>query len=91
MSSHYTLDISTATFLRVVLIGALLALFLVLWQFWAMLFLAVIIACSIEPVIARGERHGIPRFISVPAIYLAGLACLMGIALFVAPTLFFEL
>lgn len=87
---QYTLDISIGTIFRIVIVVAFVALLMILWKIVAGLFLAIIIAVALEPIIRfLGKRH-IPRPVSVTVIYLLGLVILGGAAYLIFPNLFFE-
>ena len=90
MDQRHTLDVSTGTILRFVTIGVALALLLFLWKVVAGLFLAIIIAATVEPAVQFFKRHHIPRPVSVGVIYGLGLAILAGMFYLVVPNLFFE-
>ena len=89
-NQRYTLDISTGTILRFVTIGIALTLLFFLWKIVAGLFLAIIIAATVEPAIQFFGRHHIPRPLSVGAIYGLGILALGGLFYLVFPNLFFE-
>jgi predicted PurR-regulated permease PerM len=63
-------------------LGVLLAVAFVVatWQVWMLLFTALILAAAILPAARLGERHRVPRGITVLAVYVvvAGLFTLMG-------------
>ena len=90
MDQRYTLDISIGTIFRIVLVIAFIALLLLLWKIVAGLFLAIIIAAALEPIIRFLGKWHIPRPVSVVGAYLFGLMVLGGVAYLIFPNLFFE-
>jgi len=91
MQQRYTIDISTATLLRITIIGTVLAAAILLWKILAGLFLAIIIASALEPLIRWFVRRHIPRFITVMVIYIIAIFFLGGIFYLIFPNIFFEL
>lgn len=86
-----TIEISAGTILRIAAIVFLIALFLAIWQILASIFLAIVVAASIEPTIRWLESRRIPRFISVPALYLLALGAFFGMFYAILPGLFSEI
>jgi predicted PurR-regulated permease PerM len=64
------------------ILGVLAAvwLFVVTWQIWVLVFTALIIAAAILPAARVGERWGVPRGVTVLAVYavVVGVFSLMG-------------
>lgn len=87
MADRLTLDIPASSVWRVVLI------LVVLWLLWFLrdiiLFLVVafLIASALEPLAARLQRAGIPRPLSVLAVYAAVITVLGGIGTLLLPPL----
>jgi len=86
-----TIDISTSTILRFLMILFLVALFFKIWQLVASLFLAVVIAASIEPTLRWFEKRNIKRVVSVPSLYVLAIAVFFGIFYAILPSLFNEI
>jgi predicted PurR-regulated permease PerM len=59
---------------------AAVALIAATWQLWLMFFVALVLAAAILPAAHRGERHRVPRGVTVLIVYLlvAGIMALMG-------------
>jgi predicted PurR-regulated permease PerM len=59
---------------------AAVALIMVTWQVWLLLFVSLIIAAAILPAARYGERYRVPRGLTVLAVYVgvAGVFTLMG-------------
>ena len=90
MEQRYIFDISTGALLRILLLVVFVMLFLLLWKVLAGVFLAIVLASAIEPVILFMRKGHIPRFLSVIVVYLVGLGILGGMLYLVLPNLFFE-
>jgi predicted PurR-regulated permease PerM len=86
-----TIEISAGTLLRIATIVFLIALFLAIWPILASIFLAIVVSASTEPTIRWLESRRVPRFISVPALYLLALGAFFGVFYSILPGLFSEI
>lgn len=86
-----TLNISTQTIVKVVVVGLLLALFFAIWKILAALFLAIVLSAALDPTLRWLEKHNVKRFISVPGIYLLVLVAIFAVFYAILPTLFNEI
>jgi predicted PurR-regulated permease PerM len=63
-------------------LGVIFAVWVVIrtWELWLLVFTALIIAAAILPAARLGERHRVPRAVTVAVVYvgLAGVLVLMG-------------
>lgn len=85
------ITISTGTVLRTMLI-VLAAFFLfIIRDILAIILVALLLATLIEPFASRCKKVGIPRGLSVVAVYLLGVAALAGLFLLVVPPTIHEL
>ena len=91
MQQRYTIDISTATLLRVLVISAAVVSAILLWKILAGLLLAIIIASALEPLIRWFKRHRVHRGVTVIVIYTAAILFLGGVFYLIFPNIFFEL
>lgn len=79
------MDISTASVIRVVIV------LLVLWFLYfvrdivAIVFVSIIIAAALSPIVDRWSKRGFPRTLSIVLIYLLVLGILGAIVYFVLP------
>lgn len=55
------------------------------WQLWVLLFLALIVAAAILPAARWGDRHRIPRLVTVAGVYLAGALVVSVLGRFLFP------
>ena len=85
MNNRGLIDISTASVIRVVLV--LLALWFLYFvrDIIAIVFVSVIISAAFYPLVAKLSKRGVPRTLSVVAIYLIVLALIGAIIYFVLP------
>lgn len=81
------LNITYASLLRVVLVGAIVAAAYVLREIVAALLFAVVVASAIEPAVHWFRRYGVPRILSVLIIYVTAAAILAGAIYLVVPAL----
>lgn len=90
MSERQTIDVTSGTIFRVVLI------LLAVWFLWFVrdivlfLLVAVIVASALEPVAARLAALRIPRPLSVLVVYAAVIAALGGVGTVILPPLAYE-
>lgn len=85
-----TIDITTFTFLRVILLGLLLAFLYYLRDIVAVVLFSIVIASAIEPAAHWFKRHHIPRLGGVIIIYLLAFTIIGGIFYLIVPPLFSE-
>jgi predicted PurR-regulated permease PerM len=84
--SERKITISTA---NIVLIFASFLSLLLLWQLRSLLLIlmiAIVIAATLAPIIARAENLKIPRWLAVILVYLGLISILTGIGLIIGPT-----
>lgn len=84
------LDISTSSIVRVFAILLLIGFLFSIWQIIASIFLAVVIASAIEPIIGLFTKAKMPRFIATLLVYVFGIAILASAFYLVIPTLILE-
>jgi predicted PurR-regulated permease PerM len=80
------ISISLGNILSVIVVGLLLVLFWQLRSLLVVLMIAVVIAATLAPAIARAEKLGIPRWLSVISVYLSLIAIITGLCLLIGPT-----
>ena len=80
------IELPAATIAKVVLTLAILWLVGRLWTVLLLVFIALLIAAALDPIVGRLERRGWPRSASVALIVAVGVAALGGVGwLLVAP------
>lgn len=82
------IEISWASFWRLILLLIILALIYVLRSIFVMLFVAIIIAAAFSPLVDRFEKKRIPRFLGAIAIYLFILILLAIVLYFSFPIVY---
>ena len=90
MSDRSIINISLTTLLSI--LGIVLSLIL-LWQLRSLLvilMIAVVIAATLAPIVARAEKVGIPRWLGVILVYLGLIALLVTAGLIIGPTVVFQ-
>jgi predicted PurR-regulated permease PerM len=80
------ITISLGNILLIVTVGLLLILCWQLRSLIVVLMIAVVIAATLAPAIAKAHKLGIPRWLSVVSVYLSLLAAIAGIGLLIGPT-----
>jgi predicted PurR-regulated permease PerM len=55
------------------------------WQLWVLLFLALVVAAAILPAARWGDRHRIPRLVTVAGVYLAAALVVSALGRFLVP------
>ena len=85
MNKANSISISTGTFVRALLIGALAYAAWVLRDLALLVLTAVVIASAIEPGVAFFVKYRIPRAISVLGMYLAVFGSLFAVTYFFLP------
>lgn len=91
MDQKTTLDISTGSILRVILV--LLAIWFLYFvrDIIAVIFISVIIASALSPVIDKICKKKCPRVLAVIAVYLIILALLSAVIYFIVPPLIIQI
>ncbi|MEA2527841.1 MAG: hypothetical protein QOF73_5068, partial [Thermomicrobiales bacterium] len=84
------IELPFKTIARVILTLAFLWLLARIWNILLLLFIAVLLAAAVNPIIRRLQRQGVPRGGAVAIVFLALLATLAGILLLVIPPLIDE-
>ncbi|MEA2583031.1 MAG: hypothetical protein QOF33_1116, partial [Thermomicrobiales bacterium] len=79
------IELPFKTIARVILTLAFLWLLARIWNILLLLFIAVLLAAAVNPIIRRLQRQGVPRGGAVAIVFLALLATLAGILLLVIP------
>lgn len=90
MDTKQTLDISTSSIIRVFIVLIAIGFIFAIWQILASIFLAVVIAAAMEPMISSISKAKIPRVISALIVYLAALAVITAVFYVIFPTLINE-
>ncbi|HET8577811.1 MAG TPA: AI-2E family transporter [Methylomirabilota bacterium] len=70
---------------RVVLAGIGVWVLVETWQLWVLLFLALVVAAAILPAARWGDRHRIPRLVTVAGVYLAAALVVSALGRFLVP------
>ncbi len=89
--AQYGVTISTNSIVRVFIIA------LVFWLAYSvrgsllLIFISLIIATILHPLVTRAERYKIPRGISVIVMYLVALSIIFGVGWALAPLLVYEI
>lgn len=86
-----TINITTSTILRTAVIILALVFIWAVWEILAVLFLALIIASVVEPIVAVFSRLKIPRFVSVSTLFLGLLLFFLLCFYFILPSLASEI
>jgi predicted PurR-regulated permease PerM len=84
------IELPFKTIARVILTLAFLWLLARIWNILLLLFIAVLLAAAVNPIIRRLQRQGVPRGGAVAIVFLALLGTLAGILLLVIPPLIDE-
>jgi len=82
-----TVNISTSTIFRIILIALALIFLYVIRDVLVLLFFAVIIASAIDLPVRRFDKLKIPRLVSVLLIYLICIGVLIGLLIIFIPSL----
>ncbi len=78
-------SISTETIVRVFLVAALCAVAYEVRGLLLLFFISLILATILHPIAGWGERHRIPRSVTIGAVYLLGAAAIVGIGFALVP------
>lgn len=84
----YAIEFSPKNILLIGLLGLGAFVFFKIWHIVASFFLAIIVAAALEPTLAWLEKKRVPRFASVPCIYLLFFGALFGMFYAVLPSVF---
>ncbi len=85
MSQRTTISITTSTFVRAILVGALAYAAWVLRDLALLVLTAIVIASAIEPGVAFFVKYRIPRALAVLGMYLAVFGSLFAMTYFFLP------
>lgn len=91
MKQKLSIDISTASIIRVVLVLLALWFVYVIRDIIAIVFVSLIISAALSPVVDKLNRHKIPRTLSITFIYLLALGALGAIIYFVLPPMIIQI
>lgn len=86
IEQRISISLSSLLFILVTVLSLVL-----LWQLRGLLVIlmvAVVLAASVSPVVARAERWWIPRWLSVILVYLTIISVLTGAGLLIGPTVY---
>jgi predicted PurR-regulated permease PerM len=81
------IELPAKTIAKVVLTLAILWLLERVWTILLLLFIAVLLAAALNPVVRRLQRHGVPRTGAVAIVFLALFGMLASVLLLVIPPL----
>ena len=87
MTAKTTINISTSTILRVILIVLCLIFLYVIRDVLVLLFFAIVVASAVDLPARFLEKLKIPRVLSVLIIYIIGIGILVGLLILFIPTL----
>lgn len=85
MSQRQSVDISTLTIIKIVLIYLLLAFLSKIGDVLLVIFVSLVLAAAIDPTITRWERKGLPRGAGIAIFFIGVLAFLSLMALLFVP------
>jgi predicted PurR-regulated permease PerM len=85
MKPDSTISITTGTFIRALIVGAVAYALWILHSLILLVLTAVVIASAIEPGVAYMVRHRIPRVLSVLLMYLTVFGSLFAVVYFFIP------
>ncbi len=86
-NKNIVVNISTATILKILAIFVGLVFLVLIKEALAILFISLVIASAIDPLIDMMQRHKIPRSLGIVIIYLVALIVLSGIVALLIPPL----
>lgn len=78
-----TIHIGTGTIVKTIVVGLLFYIAYLIKGLLLVLLLAIVIASSVEPLVRRLARKGVPRILSVILIYLSAAAIFVGTVYFI--------
>lgn len=90
METKQTLDISTASIIRIFVVLLVIGFLFAIWQILASIFLAFVISASVEPGVRVLSKIKIPRLLGALIVYAVGIAVLASVFYAVLPTLISE-
>jgi predicted PurR-regulated permease PerM len=85
MKSNQTLDISVLSILKVLMVLILIWFVFVVRDIIAIMFVAIIIASAMSPVIDKAAARGIPRGLTIGAFYIFVIGLLGAVVYFIIP------
>lgn len=88
---NITINITTGTFIRAILLGVLLVLLYMLSDIVAVVLFSVVIASGVDPAARWFQKFRMPRALSVIFVYLIAFLSLSLIFYLIVPTMFSEL
>lgn len=91
MKQKLSIDISTASIIRVVLVLLALWFVYVIRDIIAIVFVSLIVSAALSPIVDKLNRHKIPRTLSITFIYLLTLGALGAIIYFVLPPMIIQI
>jgi len=91
MAENQKLDISTASVFRAVLVVLSFVLLYLLSDVVVILLFSIVVASAVSPFASWFQKHGIPRIISVLALYLMVLAAVAVLSSLVLPSVLDQL
>lgn len=91
MAEHQQIDISTASIFRAILVVLAFVLLYLLSDVVVILLFSIVIASAVSPFVTWFQKMGVPRIISVLALYLMVLAAVVVLSSLVLPSVLSEL
>jgi len=91
MKQHETFDISTASVIRVIVVLLAIGFLYFIRDIIAIVFVAIIVAAALSPIVDRLTKWRVPRTVSIILIYLLVLGILGGIVYFILPPMIVQL
>src|SRR3989344_7691292 len=89
-NQRVTLDISTATIIRIIVLVALALFLYLIHQVVAVVFFAIVIASALDPIARKLEEKKIPRMLSVIVLYILVFSFIIFILSLIVPVLLEE-
>jgi predicted PurR-regulated permease PerM len=84
------LEISTSSIIRVCVILLGIGFLFTIWEILASVFLAIVIAASVEPGVRKLRKFKVPRFLAALIIYCVGFLVITAVFYSIIPVLIFE-
>lgn len=85
-AKHYSIDISSATIVRILVTAAILGFLYLIRDVVAVVFFAVMLILIIQPIVSWLNHRHIPRGLAITLLYITIIACLAGaISLLIKP------
>jgi len=85
MSQNKTVNISTVTFLKIIVIILAILFLYMLKSVFALMFLALILSSAFDPWSDWLRKRGLPKMLSASIVYLVFISVIMGIVLLIVP------